>query len=385
MKPSSSTLAPSFASPYSSSNEMEFSKLLEKPIENKTSSLSETDVDKSVHLQSKHSSHGSSSHKSGTGKTEGHSKPDTGKTDNHSKPKPDKTDGQSKPDGTNSSESGGDSSSVASLISAAKKMLSFAQTAGKFAPQVIDLSKVIMELEAGTISKSDGASKILQIVGDMLQNTGDRSDSSGASSGVDSSGSSSESDVSSDAGASNSTTVNRVTADTSMDAFVSTPPTSETKRPNGDTRSAQDIINDNPILKNLGNQSGIRDKLNEMVGGQMTTNPDQAYRAVALLTYIKSSLGRDGADRGDIVSDGKIDGFTKDGDARHGTEAGVLQDVTQQGWGYLGQLINHQLPDTKDSHVREDGSNMDNLPWGWQHFGEPILNIVTEIAGAVSK
>ncbi|OAG75358.1 hypothetical protein Amal_03477 [Acetobacter malorum] len=372
MKVSSSPFETFLTSQHETKNDLEFSKLLGNIDGNK--------VEKSKVKDSKHKSqHNSSDHASHAGSS---TKPDTTKPDQSSSSSEASGSEEPKTDGTNSSGSGSDTSSIKSLIASAEKILAYAQTAGNVLPQVADLVDVISELKSGTISKSDATTKILQIGADILQSVGDKG---GSSAGSDTSSGTSSSDSTSGSDVASSTTVNRVTPDKSMDAFASTPPTSETKRPDGDTRSAQDIINDNPILKNLGNQSGIRDKLNELVGGQMTTNPDQAYRAVALLTYIKSSLGRNGADRGDIVSDGKIDGFTKDGDARHGTEAGVLQDVTKQGWGYLGQLINHQLPDTKDSHVREDGSNMDNLPWGWQHFGEPILNILTEVAGVVPK
>lgn len=374
MKVSSSPLESFLTSKQGTSSELEFSKLLENTSENK-----------SEHSKAKHSKHKSHHHGSGDASNSGSSgKPDESNSGGE-------TTGSDAPasEGTNSSQSGSDSSSLKSLISAAEKILDVAQKAGKYIPQVADLISVIADLKSGAISKSDATAKILHIGQDILHTMGDSTDSSEASDSFDGTSSSGDISGSDDAsGASNipnSTSVNRVTPDVSMNAFASTPPTSETKRPDGDTRSAQDIINDNPILKNLGNQSGVRDKLNELVGGQMTTNPDQAYRAVALLTYIKSSLGRNGADRGDIVSDGKIDGFTKDGDARHGTEAGVLQDVTRQGWGYLGQLIDHQLPNTKDSHVKEDGSNMDNLPWGWKNFGEPILNILTEVAGSLPK
>ncbi|MFT0474406.1 hypothetical protein ACMSI6_10755 [Pseudomonas antarctica] len=40
----------------------------------------------------------------------------------------------------------------------------------------------------------------------------------------------------------------------------------DTKRPQGDFRSAQQIIDETPLLKNLGNQRGVKDKLRERVG-----------------------------------------------------------------------------------------------------------------------
>lgn len=228
--------------------------------------------------------------------------------------------------------------------------------------------------ESGT-SKSDIAQMIAALIGELPEIIGDLTGGTGSegSQGVSSSS------------GQGSTEVNRVTGDKTMDQFISTPPTADTKRPEGDTRSAEQIIDDNPVLKNLGNQSDIKDKLNKLVGGNMESDPDQAYRAAALLTYIKSSNSSAGDDRGSIVSDGKIDGFTKDGDARHGTEAGVLQDVANQGFGYLNQLPNHQLPTTSDSHVNADGSNMDNLKWGWDKIGAPIASAVGDIVGLIPK
>jgi len=85
----------------------------------------------------------------------------------------------------------------------------------------------------------------------------------------------------------------------------------------GGTRSAKDIIDGDPTLKNLGNQSRVKDNLKKQVGN-FDNDPDGAYRASQVLQHIKQSKTSDGKDRsGDV---------TKDGDARHGTEAGLLQD-----------------------------------------------------------
>ncbi|AJY31595.1 hypothetical protein BTM_5416 [Burkholderia thailandensis 34] len=172
--------------------------------------------------------------------------------------------------------------------------------------------------------------------------------------------------------------------DPSMARFATQMPNESTKRPPGDNRTAQQIIDDNPLLKHLGNQSGIRDKLNQFVGGDMYNNPDQAYKAAALLTYVKSSKNREGGERPDsVVGDGKIDGFTKDGDARHGTEAGLLQDVVGSGgWQHL-RATGHQLDQTSDTHVRLDGTNKDNLQWGFEQAGKYIGAVFKGIGKAV--
>lgn len=166
--------------------------------------------------------------------------------------------------------------------------------------------------------------------------------------------------------------------DPTMAQFGTTMPNDQTKRPPGDNRTAQQIIDDNPLLKNLGNQSGVKDNLNKFVGGDMANNPDQAYKAAALLTYIKSSANSKGDTRDTSeVGNGKIDGFTKDGDARHGTEAGLLQDVVGGGghpgggWDHL-QQTKHDLDVTSDTHVNADGTNKDNLQWGMEQAGKYI-------------
>ena len=155
-------------------------------------------------------------------------------------------------------------------------------------------------------------------------------------------------------------------------------PSADDKRPAGDTRSAGQIIDDNPTLKNLGNQSHVKDNLKKQVG-DFEHDPDAAYRASKVLDYVKGSKTSDGGDRsGDVKNDGKIDGFTKDGDARHGTEAGLLQDFGK--YGYSALKDDHRLDTTKDGHVKKDGTNMDNLTYA----GHEVAKGVHNIAGAFS-
>lgn len=159
-------------------------------------------------------------------------------------------------------------------------------------------------------------------------------------------------------------------------------PTEEnlTGRPRGDNRTAEEIINDNPVLKNLGNQKDIkRDQLKERFGDWTDANKDPesradaAYNMACVLNSIKSLDARDGSKRTEISANDKIEGITKDGDARHGTEAGVLKDIAEQGLKMLPE--NKQLPDTKDTHVRLDGTNKDNFQWGMGEFGKILSNI----------
>jgi len=151
-------------------------------------------------------------------------------------------------------------------------------------------------------------------------------------------------------------------------------------RPPGDNRSAEQIIDDNPVLKNLGNQKDIkREQLKERFGDWTDANKDPksradaAYNMACVLNSIKSLNARDGSERKEISANDKIEGITKSGDARHGTEAGVLKDIAEQGLKMLPE--NKQLPQTTDTHVRMDGTNKDNFQWGMGEIGKILSNI----------
>lgn len=151
-------------------------------------------------------------------------------------------------------------------------------------------------------------------------------------------------------------------------------------RPPGDNRSAEQIIDENPVLKNLGNQKDIkREQLKERFGDWTDANKDPksradaAYNMACVLNNIKALNARDGSERKEVSANDKIEGITKDGDARHGTEAGVLKDIAEQGLKMLPE--NKQLPQTKDTHVRMDGTNKDNFQWGMGEFGKILSNI----------
>ena len=151
------------------------------------------------------------------------------------------------------------------------------------------------------------------------------------------------------------------------------------KRPDGDTRSAKDIVDGDPTLKNLGNQSGVKDNLKKQVG-DFDHDPDAAYRASQVLQHIKQSKTSDGKDRsGDVTKGGKIEGFTKDGDARHGTEAGLLQDFGKNGYSALQD--NQKLDKTNDKHVKQDGTNMDNTTFA----GHEIAHGLSQATGWTGK
>ena len=173
-------------------------------------------------------------------------------------------------------------------------------------------------------------------------------------------------------------------------------PTQDTKRPPGDTRTSQQIIDQNPILKNLGNQGsvpildkdgkpvigkdgkpeigGVRDGLKAQCG-DIDHDPDATYRAVEALNYMKTCNQSDGKTpvSADVVDNGKADGVTSSGDARHGTVFGMLQDFGKGGYAYL-KTTNHALPTTTDSHVTANGTNLSNIAW----VGHQILKGLSE-------
>ena len=154
-------------------------------------------------------------------------------------------------------------------------------------------------------------------------------------------------------------------------------------RPPGDTRTADEIIDANPVLKNLGDQKDIkRDLLKERCGDWTSDNPDPesradaAYNMAKVLNHIDSSLDRDGNSRG--LADGDIQGITSSGDARHGTEAGRLKDFAEQGFSVFSS--DNRLDQTNDKQVRQDGSNKDNF----EHFIDQVGEIFSPLMQAFS-
>ncbi|GGJ85883.1 hypothetical protein [Pseudomonas matsuisoli] len=122
-------------------------------------------------------------------------------------------------------------------------------------------------------------------------------------------------------------------------------------RPEGDARSAEDIINDSPLLKNLGNQSGVKDMLKERVG-DFENDADAAYRAEQVLEHVVKFDGDGNRLLGDDVRNDSIDGFTKGGDAKNGTEAGRLQDFGKYGFTHLKGELEHSANAADDKEAR---------------------------------
>lgn len=107
--------------------------------------------------------------------------------------------------------------------------------------------------------------------------------------------------------------------------------------PPGDERSADDIIQSNPLLKNLGNQSDVKDMLKEQVG-DFEQDANAAFRATQVLDRLTMYDVNSNLQSGDGFFNSRIDGFTKSGEAKHGTEAGRLQDFGKLGFDALPPL-----------------------------------------------
>ncbi|GGG83989.1 hypothetical protein GCM10011415_37530 [Salipiger pallidus] len=106
----------------------------------------------------------------------------------------------------------------------------------------------------------------------------------------------------------------------------------DTKRPKGDKRSADEIIDDNPILAQLSKRE--KHALKQMVG-DFENDPDAAFRAVAVLNHIEhfDAEGNEIFDKS--VGDGRVSGFRKGKDAKGGSEAKRLETFFKEGYGSL--------------------------------------------------
>jgi hypothetical protein len=143
-------------------------------------------------------------------------------------------------------------------------------------------------------------------------------------------------------------------------------PTEASGRPEGDHRSAEDIIRANPILAKLGDQKDInRQGAYKQVGDWTDTNKDPearadaAYNAAKVLNYIDSSETAKGKDRGGVANNGDLEGLTSKGEARPGTPVASWKDFTERGYATLND--DHKLNATKDPQVRDNGTTYNNI------------------------
>ncbi|MCO4318566.1 type III effector HrpK [Phyllobacterium sp. 21LDTY02-6] len=131
--------------------------------------------------------------------------------------------------------------------------------------------------------------------------------------------------------------------------------------PDDDKRSAQDIIDDSDLLKNLGNQSGVKDMLKDRVG-DFEKDADAAYRAAQLLEHVERLDESGKRIAGNDVDNGSIDGFTNSGEARHGTEAGRLQDFGKYGFSNLKGKLTDVSTAGDDKEAREQAEKV-GIKW----------------------
>lgn len=159
-------------------------------------------------------------------------------------------------------------------------------------------------------------------------------------------------------------------------------PMRNVKRPPGDHRSAEQIIDDNPILKSMDSQKGLHRDLAfwvddkafvrkpktesnifvemayEKLGDWTANNPDPesradaAYNAARVLNWIDSCHMANGQSWGSDVNNGKLEGFTQSGFAIDGTPAAQWQAFLDEGYGALPS--NRRL-DERDDNALEAG------------------------------
>ncbi len=124
------------------------------------------------------------------------------------------------------------------------------------------------------------------------------------------------------------------------------------ERPDGDTRSAQDILKNHPLLKSLENHSGVKDMLKDQVG-DYEKDADAAYRAVQVLNHIERFDGAGNLIASNSVANDKLDGFTSSNEAEPGTEAGRLQDFGKHGFDSLNGILVDRSAVGKDTEARD--------------------------------
>jgi ankyrin repeat protein len=128
-------------------------------------------------------------------------------------------------------------------------------------------------------------------------------------------------------------------ADRPRVAYVEGGPLTEyTARPEGDERSAEQIIKDNPLYAQLAEKD--KRTLRERCG-DIEHDADAAFRAVQVLHRIEGYDEQGNEIFGASVGNDRIDGWTranrddKKSEAVHGTEAGRFQDFGKYGWASL--------------------------------------------------
>ncbi|WP_124538527.1 hypothetical protein [Piscinibacter terrae] len=168
--------------------------------------------------------------------------------------------------------------------------------------------------------------------------------------------------------------------------------------PPSDKRTAQQVLDskEGAILKNLGNQEGVRDKLKQTVG-DFESDPQAAARGIAYLRKIKNMPNPDGSKRpDDVTQNDKVEGATKDGDIRSGTELAILKDSFKGGpqvpdkdapatvdksKAYAWMNSQKALAPTNDPHVKNGGNFVSDAAV----IGQKILNGLADVFDFAGK
>ena len=174
-----------------------------------------------------------------------------------------------------------------------------------------------------------------------------------------------------------------------------------TDKPGDPNKKVDDYLNaNNGLLKNLGNQEGMKDKLKARYGDwddpkrSEEDRKQSAFNASRHVGIIKNKKDCEGGDRGDVVTNGKMEGCTKDGDIRSGTEMAALKDSLkgnpqEQQKNTDSILGNPNLPETNNSRdakaVRKNGTNRDGAEIIGRTIGEGILKGISTVFGALSS
>lgn len=164
------------------------------------------------------------------------------------------------------------------------------------------------------------------------------------------------------------------------------PPMPGDKPTNPNTSVDEYLDANNGLLRHLGNQEGVKDKLKARYGDWEDPNRSEAdrkqsaYNAARHTGMCKNKNDWEGGDRGDVPKNGKMEGATKSGDIRAGTEMAALKDSLKGSGAEQDQntndiLSNPNLARTKDSHVKKNGTNMDNFQWGCKEAGKALFFI----------
>jgi hypothetical protein len=172
-------------------------------------------------------------------------------------------------------------------------------------------------------------------------------------------------------------------------------------KPTDPSKTVDDYLDaNNGVLRKLGNQEGMKDKLKARYGDwddpkrSEAERKQSAYNAARHVGVIKNMKDVDGNSRGDVHTNGKMEGCTKDGDIRSGTEMAVLKDsLKTEGKGQdhnTNELLGKdKLPGTNNArdakYVRKNGTNRDTIEVVGREIGQFFLKGISKVFEVLSS